>query len=390
MFTKHVKIRDGSWVLSGNIREIALLKTYSGKVPCLVACNNFEFDASSCSASIILDEGVPLDEWCKTKQLSTEELDTIMCKMVCAIAELHSIGIIHGDIKPHNFVIAQDGSLRVIDLGGSRIDKYGFPNGVAYCTYTYCAPECLPHFPDDESHFATYAMDAYGVGATLYFMAFNSHMIPSTDDLDVLRSFHKTHGTVKFPGGSSASPRYLQLLEDLLCPDQLKRKSIMDVANSFGYERSALPIEHVDQVMQQHPTDKRMEYIDTLTCIVKKMLGNRMMNACILAACVFIVDRLPITHVTYAVLEATYVIAWGIVCNDSAFDATVSADGLEQVVLVLELTHGNVYGDTVYDIVARRSKYPRIFLGDIVDALKESPCVKVQLDVYYRLASRRL
>jgi serine/threonine protein kinase len=40
--------------------------------------------------------------------------------MVCGILSLHKIGFYHNDIKPSNFLINHDGTVRLTDYGSAR------------------------------------------------------------------------------------------------------------------------------------------------------------------------------------------------------------------------------------------------------------------------------
>ncbi|XP_040602196.1 mitotic checkpoint serine/threonine-protein kinase BUB1 [Mesocricetus auratus] len=104
-------------------------------------------------------------------------------RMLYIIEQVHSCEIIHGDIKPDNFILGhkfleQDGEdlatgLALIDLGQS-IDMKLFPKGTAFTgkceTSGFQCPEMLSNKPWN------YQIDYYGVAATIYCMLFGTYM----------------------------------------------------------------------------------------------------------------------------------------------------------------------------------------------------------------------
>uniref|UniRef100_A0A8C7BCM7 Mitotic checkpoint serine/threonine-protein kinase BUB1 n=1 Tax=Neovison vison TaxID=452646 RepID=A0A8C7BCM7_NEOVI len=106
-------------------------------------------------------------------------------RMLCMIQQVHDCEIIHGDIKPDNFILGnrfleQDGDdddvsagLALIDLGQS-IDMKLFPKGTTFTakceTSGFQCIEMLSNKPWN------YQIDYFGVAATVYCMLFGTYM----------------------------------------------------------------------------------------------------------------------------------------------------------------------------------------------------------------------
>ncbi|MFI6641014.1 tetratricopeptide repeat protein [Streptomyces sp. NPDC050504] len=96
--------------------------------------------------------GVPLD---------IEHVLTYGCLVLEALAHLHSMGLVHGDMKPSNVIHHRD-RIKIIDLGGVRRDGEREPGMVT--TPGYAAPESAATGP-------TVAHDLHAVGRTLQQLA---------------------------------------------------------------------------------------------------------------------------------------------------------------------------------------------------------------------------
>ncbi|XP_057599427.1 mitotic checkpoint serine/threonine-protein kinase BUB1 [Hippopotamus amphibius kiboko] len=110
---------------------------------------------------------------------------TFAVRMLCMIEQVHNCGIIHGDIKPDNFILGnrfleQDSEdddvsagLALIDLGQS-IDMKLFPKGTTFtakcATSGFQCTEMLSNKPWN------YQIDYFGVAATVYCMLFGTYM----------------------------------------------------------------------------------------------------------------------------------------------------------------------------------------------------------------------
>lgn len=106
---------------------------------------------------------------------------TFAIRMLCMIEQVHDCEIIHGDIKPDNFILGnrfleqdgEDDGLALIDLGQS-IDMKLFPKGTAFTgkceTSGFQCVEMLSNRPWN------YQIDYFGVAATVYCMLFGTYM----------------------------------------------------------------------------------------------------------------------------------------------------------------------------------------------------------------------
>ena len=98
--------------------------------------------------------------------LVNEEAVDIMKQHCSAVAEAHSRGIIHRDIKPQNVIVKADGSLKILDfgiataLGSVQLTQANNVMGSVH----YLAPELAKGEP------ASFQSDIYALGIVLYEM----------------------------------------------------------------------------------------------------------------------------------------------------------------------------------------------------------------------------
>lgn len=92
-------------------------------------------------------------------------------KAVCnALTVLHSYGIVHRDIKPENIIIADDGTVKLIDFDAARLFKNGKSKDTKIIgTAGYAAPEQLGLAQSDER------TDIFAVGVLMNVMLIGEH-----------------------------------------------------------------------------------------------------------------------------------------------------------------------------------------------------------------------
>jgi serine/threonine protein kinase len=95
-----------------------------------------------------------------------EEAARLTATIADALAVAHSTGVVHRDIKPHNIMMANDGSVRLLDFGVARKTGGGMETltktGMIVGTPEYMSPEQFgTHRVDERS-------DVYSLGVVLF------------------------------------------------------------------------------------------------------------------------------------------------------------------------------------------------------------------------------
>jgi serine/threonine-protein kinase len=62
-------------------------------------------------------QGVPIDEYCRTRALSIEQILTLILQVCRALAHAHSRLIVHRDLKPGNILVSEEQGVRLLDFG---------------------------------------------------------------------------------------------------------------------------------------------------------------------------------------------------------------------------------------------------------------------------------
>jgi len=89
---------------------------------------------------------------------------SIFRQLLTALSDVHAAGVVHRDLKPHNVMFREDGSLAMVDFGIARI--IGEPaitqQGTLLGTPNYMSPEMIAGKPVDARS------DLYSAGVLLY------------------------------------------------------------------------------------------------------------------------------------------------------------------------------------------------------------------------------
>lgn len=151
----------------------------------VVRLNDFQSVQELCYLSLEYAPYGDLLAYTKTKggQLDARQADRFFRQGVDAFHFIHSVGILHRDIKPDNILVLSDEEIRISDFGIALLP--GTTGGVdpaAMGTMSYLAPEVLNGAPH------TTQADIYAFGVTFYELLSGRHPfedVPPAHQLEV-------------------------------------------------------------------------------------------------------------------------------------------------------------------------------------------------------------
>jgi serine/threonine-protein kinase Stk1 len=146
--------------------------------PNVLRLQSFEVDTHCRRAFIVMDlmRGQTLDKLLCERPLGLTwpEWRNIALPLLDALAHAHSRGVLHGDLKPSNVMLSEEG-LRLFDFGLGRAQEGVMPDlprlSRRFTAWTpgYAAPELLEGQPLSE------VADMYALGCVLYELAGGQH-----------------------------------------------------------------------------------------------------------------------------------------------------------------------------------------------------------------------
>jgi len=145
----------------------------------------------------LIENAIALDEFVKIKKLSLNERIEMVLKIAHALAYAHSNLIIHRDIKPSNIIIAEDGTLKVVDFGIAKLittDKEHDQTTLMALTPSFASPEQI------NAEKVTVSTDIFSLAAVCISLITEQNPFPENrllkacqDDEEHLRTLLKKH-----------------------------------------------------------------------------------------------------------------------------------------------------------------------------------------------------
>jgi serine/threonine-protein kinase len=141
-------------------------------------------------------DGRSLSQLLDERPLAQGEAAALARQVAQGMAAAHAQGVIHGDLKPANILVASDWTAKVMDFGMARRDRPAgqagdtilwdpAPSGSISGTPAYMAPE------QAKGVAATPASDVFSLGLILYEMVASRRARAGHDILEVLRNIDR-------------------------------------------------------------------------------------------------------------------------------------------------------------------------------------------------------
>lgn len=130
-----------------------------------------------------LIRGHTLKEIMSKVHLNVQECLAIIAQAAAGLSYAHRMGVIHRDIKPSNIMIANDGQLKIMDFGISRVrgSQRQTRDGGIVGTLLYISPEQLRSAEGDERS------DIYSLAVSLYEMLTRHPPFRADNEYELMR-----------------------------------------------------------------------------------------------------------------------------------------------------------------------------------------------------------
>jgi serine/threonine protein kinase len=121
------------------------------------------------------------------QELDSAHIKVIFFQVVQGLEYIHSLNLIHGDVKPRNILLNSNCDVKICDFGLATVAESRY--SIDTCTRWYRSPEALllGSYPDFKG-------DVFSVGCVLGEMVARKPLLPGVDDEDQLMVYLKRFG----------------------------------------------------------------------------------------------------------------------------------------------------------------------------------------------------
>jgi alkyl hydroperoxide reductase subunit AhpC len=183
--------------------------------------------------------GRPISQLARGEGLPAESLHSIARQLAAGMAAAHAAGIVHGDLKPENVMVSEEGLVKVLDFGLARrlrqspavlsddTAELGLAElgGGLFGTPRYLAPEQARGEP------ASLASDVFSLGVIFYELATGKAAFPAAGLLQVLDQIRSVEPEAL---AAEVPEPFAALLRHLLVGDPDRRRITMrEVAETW-------------------------------------------------------------------------------------------------------------------------------------------------------------
>lgn len=185
----------------------------------------------------------------------TRRIGVALCE---ALAELHSHGLVHRDVKPSNVLLDRAGEVHLADLGVLRDlnDPSTNVEGRLIGTAAYAPPE------QGRGDAVDHRADIYSLGCTLFFLLTARRPYPEKDRKEVIRS----HRRAPIPRASALDPAVPERMDRVIARMMAKRPE--DRYADARAARAALAASVPDRAPA--PLAGRRRYVDLVSAALSE------------------------------------------------------------------------------------------------------------------------
>ena len=134
--------------------------------PAIIAVHDMGIDESSSTPYLVMEyvEGQPLERMIDKGSIPFPRACAWVAEVAMALGVAHRKGIIHGDVKPANILISEEGRIKLTDFGMARLASRDSQDTPLLGTPAYWCPEQILGKPQDAQS------DIFSLGVVLYEM----------------------------------------------------------------------------------------------------------------------------------------------------------------------------------------------------------------------------
>jgi eukaryotic-like serine/threonine-protein kinase len=134
--------------------------------PSIMTLHDMGIDEPTQTPYLVMEylEGLPLDRILEKGSLPFPKACAWVAEIACALGVAHRKGVIHGDVKPANVLITNDGRVKLMDFGMARLASHDTGSSPLLGTPAYWCPEQILGKPQDSRS------DLFSLGVVLYEM----------------------------------------------------------------------------------------------------------------------------------------------------------------------------------------------------------------------------
>lgn len=132
--------------------------------PCIVTLHDMGIDEPTQTPYLVMEfmDGQPLDKLLGKGNIPYPKACAWVGEMASALTAAHKKGVIHGDVKPANVLILDDGRVKLTDFGMARLANHDKKDSALLGTPAYWCPEQILGRAQDARS------DMFSLGVMLY------------------------------------------------------------------------------------------------------------------------------------------------------------------------------------------------------------------------------